>query len=53
MDEVTAEKLQDLKDSLAEMSPEERREVFDELEDSYCLSCGDVQPCYCDPVYDE
>lgn len=53
MDDVVAEKLQDLKDSLADMSEEERMEVFDNLRDDYCLRCGGLAGCYCDPVYDE
>lgn len=53
MDDVVAEILQELKDQLAEMSSEERREVFGLLQDDYCMKCGDQTPCYCDEGYDE
>ncbi len=53
MDDVVAEIVQELKDQLAEMSTEERKEVFDELLEDYCLRCYGPAGCYCDPMYDE
>jgi hypothetical protein len=53
MDDVVAEIVQDLKDQLAEMSTEERKEVFDDLLEDYCVRCGGESNCYCSPMYDE
>lgn len=53
MEDVVAEIIQDLKDQLAEMTSEERREVFSEISDDYCFTCGDTAPCYCGTDDDE
>ena len=38
---------------LAEMTDEQRQEVFNGL-DAYCRLCGTDNPnCFCDPGYDE
>lgn len=38
---------------MKDMTPEERMEFFRELEEHYCELCGNNQPCFCSPAYDE
>lgn len=53
MEDVVSELVQDLKDQLAEMTTEERAEVFEDLLEDYCSRCYGPSDCYCAPEYDE
>jgi len=38
---------------MAEMTREELRDVHERIMDGYCKLCGNTEPCYCAPCYDE
>jgi len=44
MDDAVKAEIDDLRDRLAEMTDEERLEVFRAIADGYCRECGNAVP---------
>lgn len=42
-----------LKSGLMELNPEDRKRIFDLLKKDFCIECGEKEPCFCSPAYDE